>query len=784
MADVGSQVSDIPIAVIGMSARAAGVADPDGLWRLVERGRSAITEVPADRLPGFDAHRLGVATPRAALLDRIDTFDADFFGLSPRQAAFMDPRQRLLLEETWHALEDAGIAPDRLAGSDTGVLVGAAGSDFRLRCDGLGVIDPYTATGTLDALVANRISQHFDLRGCSAVVDTACSAGLSAVSQAVWALAAGQIELAVAAGVQVICHGFDQEAFVKAGILSPSGRVRLFSDDSDGYVRGDGVAVVILKRLADAVRDGDPIRAVIRGVAQSHDGRAGGQFSPEPGVQASLIRRATHRAGVTPAALGYVEAHATGTRAGDRAEALGIRKALAGTPAAAGPAGKLWVGAVKSLIGHTEGAAGLFGLIKAILVLENERIPAIPGLTRLMEDLTADQSPVAFPTHPVAWPRESGHPRLAGVSSFGIGGANVHVVISEPPLPRPSSACHGPATRLFPLSAASSEALVRLATRLADWLENHPRADLDAVAWTLQHGRSALGHRVVLTGEDVASVGRAAVAVGEGSSSPPDPAAARSVAGRTIATFCSGQEVEWAALWSGPAPPHRLQLVPYPFEPRSHWFRAERPPEPLPPRFEEPAGPRTPAAQATEPAAPGGPARRRPQVQLTPPEAYGAGRASPDQPEPGPGADGAAPPEPAPPQQPPVAASAPAASEPAPPAAVAAPAAAAPEPAPPTVGAASAVAAPAPPAALVAQLRQLTGECLYLPPDEVDPDGEFTAIGLDSVLAVEFVAKVNASFSTNLTVANLYEQATLNRLAATLAATATATATATAGGPQ
>jgi acyl transferase domain-containing protein len=744
-------MTDIPIAVIGMSARGADAADPDGLWRLVEGGRNAITEVPADRLPGFDAQRVGVAAPRAALLDRIDTFDAEFFGLSPRQAAFMDPRQRLLLEEVWHAFEDAGIAPDRLAGSDTGVFAGAAGSDFRLRCDGLGVIDQYTTTGTLDALVANRISQHFDLRGCSVVVDTACSAGLSAVSQAVWALAAEQVELAVAAGVQVICHGFDQEAFAKAGILSPSGRVRLFSDESDGYVRGDGVAAVILKRLADAERDGDPIRALIRGVAQSHDGRAGGQFSPEPDVQASLIRRATQRAGVTPAALGYVEAHATGTRAGDRAEALGIIRALDGEQVASGPAGKLWVGAVKSLIGHTEGAAGLFGLIKAILVLENERIPVIPGLTQLMTDLSASQSPVAFPTQPVAWPRKPGRPRLAGVSSFGIGGANVHVVISEAPPPPPNGACHGPGTRLFPLSAASREALARLATRFADWLENHPRADLDAVAWTLQHGRSALAHRAVLTGSDTASVAKAAAALGEASSRPPAPAEAGSLASTITSAFLSGQEVNWVALWSGPGPRHRIRLVAYPFEPRSHWFRAERPPEPLPPRFQEPAGQRAePAPQAAEPATPGEPARRSPRVQLAPPDTYRAG--APASAEPEPRADRAAPLESAPPGQIP--------------ATTAAPDVTAPE--------------PAPPAALVAQLRQLAGECLYLPPDEVDPDGEFTTIGLDSVLAVEFVAKLNASFSTNLTVANLYEQATLNRLAVTLAAIAATSA----GGPQ
>lgn len=751
MAEVGSQVTDTPVAVIGMSARAAGATDPDALWRLVERGRDAIADVPADRLPGFDARRLGVPAPRAALLDRIDTFDAAFFGVSPRQAAFMDPRQRLLLEETWHAFEDAGIAPARLAGSDTGVFVGTAGSDFRLRCDGLGVIDKYTTTGTLEALLANRISQYFDLRGCSLVVDTACSAGLAAVAQAVWALAAGHVETAVAAGVQVICHGFDQEAYASSGILSPAGRPHMFSDESDGYVRGEGAAVLILKRLADAERDGDPIRAVIRGVAQSHDGRAGGQFSPEPEVQARLIRRATQRAGVSPTALGYVEAHATGTRAGDRAEALGIRTALAGAQAAAGPAGKLWVGAVKSLIGHTEGAAGVFGLIKAILVLEHEQIPVIPGLTRLMAELSTGPAAVAFPTQPVAWPRQPDRPRLAGVSSFGIGGANVHVVISEPPPPRPAAA-HGPGAQLFPLSAASKPALARLATRLADWLARHPDADLAAVAWTLQHGRTALAHRAVLTGTDAVTVARAAAAVGAGT--PATFTGNGSLAGAVASDFLAGQEVDWAALWTGPDRPTPISLVTYPFDPTSHWFRAERPPEPLPPRPEEPAPqreePAAPVAQQHEPAA-AQPDRRSPHVHLVPPEAYSTGSPAP----------------------PPMAATAPqpAAPAPAPLAAPAPPAEpAVPQPAPPAEPAVPQAAAP--PAGLVEHLRKLTGDCLYLPADEVDPDDEFTAIGLDSVLAVEFVSKVNASFSTNLTVANLYEQATLNRLATTLAAIA------------
>lgn len=688
--------ADVPVAIIGMAARSGGAADLDGLWRLIGSGSDAVTEIPADRLPGFDADRLGVAAPRAALLDRIDAFDAEFFGVSPRQAAHMDPRQRMLLEETWHALEDAAIPPGTLAGSDTGVFVGAMGADFRLRCEGLGAFDQYTAPGTMAAFLANRVSYQFDLRGCSVQVDTASSASLTAVVQAVLALSARQVSTAIAAGANVICHGFDQEAYTKAGILSPAGRARAFGEDADGYVRGDGIAVVVMKRLDDAERDGDPIRAVIRGVAQGHDGQAGGQFGPSSAAQAELIRRASARAGITPGALGYVEAHATGTRLGDRTEAAGLVRALDGETAA-GPANRLWAGALKPVIGHTEGAAGVFGLIRAVLVLENESIPAIAGFRLPASDVAVGGTPVSFPATPVPWPRTAGRARLAGVSSYGLGGSGAHVVVAEAAPPARAPAPDGrrkPTGVFFPLSATTRGALARLAGDFAGWLRSRPDADLESVAWTLQTGRAALPCRAVLCGPGAGPVAGAAAELSLGAEPDAGGVVTEPAARAMIAAFLRGQHVDWRALWDGRPRPATIRLTGYPFQAASHWPPVEPPPAALSAR------PQHPQHQAGAVSAALGPAGRedRPGNGQTPVDA------------------------------------------------------------PPAGGAGD----------LARRLRELAGECLYLPPGKVDPDAEFTQIGLDSVLALEFVANVNDACGTGLTLSALYRHASINRLAAAL----------------
>jgi acyl transferase domain-containing protein len=725
-----------PIAVVGIAARAAAAPGVDALWRLLESGRNAFTDLPADRIPGFDPGRAGVERPRAALLNRIDAFDAGFFEVSPRQAAFMDPRQRLLLEETWHALEDAGIRPDTLRGSDTGVFIGAFGSDFRHRMQDLGLVDQYSITGTTATFMANRISYYFDWHGCSVPMDTACSAGLTAVAQAISALETGQIPLAVAGGATVICHGFDQEAFFKAGMLSRSGEARVFREGADGYVRGEGAAVVVLKRLADAERDGDHIHAVIRGVAQCHDGRAGGQFAPDAAIQAELIRRATARAGITPDKLGYVEAHAPGTHVGDLAEATGLIQALGGATATAGPQGRLWAGSLKANIGHTEGAAGLFGLIKAVLVLEHGLIPPIPGFTRPRADIPLGAAPLDFPAAHVSWPRDDSAIRYAGVSSFGLGGSSVHVVLSEAPAPRPAPARDdgGPGHHLFPLSAATPGALAGLAGRLSGWLPAHA-ADLDAAAWTLQTGRSALAHRAVLAGSDVTQVAAAArdlAGRAGGHDEPRDiPPAARAIVG----AFIAGHDVDWTSLW-GTSGAARIPLVCYPFEPHSHWLRAEAAPSPLP------------EAAGAVMAAPEPPEQGRPLLRLPSPGEYSGAPVTPA------GAGAAGPPEPAVTAQP------------------VHPAAAQAVPAAEAAGSPSAhvTAASVPGTADMERLILDTATAvLYLPPGQLDPDQDFVEAGLDSILAVQFVQDLRAQADADLTVENVHAARTARALAAQLA---------------
>ncbi|HUY45954.1 MAG TPA: beta-ketoacyl synthase N-terminal-like domain-containing protein [Streptosporangiaceae bacterium] len=758
MPSASGQGTDTPVAIVGMSARAAGAPEVNALWRLVESGGSAFVDVPADRLVGGGPEPGDGPGVRAALLDRIDTFDAGFFGISPRQAAHTDPRQRILLEETWHALEDAGLDPDRLVGTRTGVFVGASGPDFRQRSQSFGVMDEYTAPGTLEAFLANRLSFHFDWRGASMQVDTACSAGLTAVCQALWGLTSGDIDMAVAAGVSVICHGFGHEAYRKAGLLSPSGRVSPFSDHADGYVRGEGAAVVVLKRLADAQRDGDPIRAVIRGSAQCHDGRSGGQFAPDPRIQADLVRRATARAGITPDHLGYIEAHATGTQAGDLAEVTGIIGALGDAAKASGPDGRLWLGSLKANIGHTEGAAGVFGLVRAALVLENELIPAIPEFTRPMAQVQLEKAPVGFPEAGVPWPASPGGQRWAGVSSFGLGGANAHVVLSEAPPSPPAGtgSWAAPGVWALPLSAATPRALSRLAARLADWLDLRPHADLNAVAWTLQTGRRHHAHRAALAGASVPELVAAARALAGGSPPAPLPERAPAAVQGAIRDFLAGRDVDWPALWREPAGLRRVPLVPYPFEPHSHWPRAEAPPAPLPPRADIPQrGPATgnsagPAGQAGRPGMAGQVRAQAGLLRLPEPSEYGE----------------AAPP-PAPTGA--IRSAAPDGSASTTAGWAAAPEVRAPAVAEQTAPHAVAAAATAEATALEQAVVSAVAEVLYLDAGQVEPEQDFIAIGVDSILAVELAQMLGSRLGGTVSTELLYATRTARALATAIA---------------
>ncbi|MER6678315.1 beta-ketoacyl synthase N-terminal-like domain-containing protein [Streptomyces sp. NPDC000983] len=561
-----------PVAVIGMACRVPGGDGPDDLWRTLCAGHDMITEVPADRLTGYDREVAGPAGLRAAVLEDVDAFDADFFGIGRRMAVWMDPQQRLLLETSWQALESAGIAPGSLRGEEVGVFVGSATSDFRDRMLITGTLDRYSAVGTIHSYLANRLSHHYDLRGPSITVDTACSSGLSAVAAAVSGLRAGDFDTALVGASNVCVAGWMPAAMAYMGALSPSGSCSPFSPRADGYVRGEGALCFVLRRLDDALRDGDPVMAVIVGSATNHDGRSGGLTRTDAGSQTRLLRRALTQAGLSPRTMGYLEAHAPGTSA-DGLEIDALRDLLRPAPGdrpqpLGGPDGRLWIGSVKAAVGHLEGAAGAVGLAEAVLVLLNGAIPGARGLLGLGPGLETEHLPPS--PEPVPWPGDAARPRRAAVSSFGIGGSNAHLVLEEPPAREPGGGrwTRGPVA--VPLSATDTQSLRRQAARLAEHLAAPAAAtELAPIAWTLQTGRDHLACRALIHAHDLTELRSALDDLAHGGeppqpdapADPADPARQTVQAGRA---WLEGAPVTWADLWERP-PSQRVRLPGYAF---------------------------------------------------------------------------------------------------------------------------------------------------------------------------------------------------------------------------
>ncbi|WP_407051570.1 beta-ketoacyl synthase N-terminal-like domain-containing protein [Methyloraptor flagellatus] len=393
------------IAIVGLACRLpGGVGSPEAFWQLLAEGRNAVGARPADRWAwpaGFDpATHPGI--DRGGFLDDVARFDAAFFRISPKEARVMDPQQRLLLEAAWTAFEDAGWRPSDLAGSDTGVFVGASGSDYHLRlAEAETEIEGHYALGASMAVLANRISYFFDFDGPSLQIDTACSSSLVALNEAVAALRAGTCGRALVAGVNVLCHAAASIGYWRAGMLSKDGRCKTFDAAADGYVRGEGVVALVLKPLAAALADGDRIEAVIKGTATNHGGQAAGLTVPNPARQADLVRKALAAAGIGPETISYIEAHGTGTALGDPIEVRGLKQAF-GVSDGAGPDGAAapvcLIGSVKTNIGHLEAAAGLAGLIKTVLALRAGTIPASLNFSTLNPHLSFEGSRFAVTT--------------------------------------------------------------------------------------------------------------------------------------------------------------------------------------------------------------------------------------------------------------------------------------------------------------------------------------------------------------------------------------------------
>ena len=441
-----------PVAIIGMACRFPGGCDTPALfWRLTASGGDAVTQVPGDRAGHWrDADPIA---RHGGFLERVDLFDPEFFGIAPREAERMDPQQRLMMEVAWEAMEDAGQDLGRLRGSRTGVFAGihsAANDYYQFQLSAPGLVDTYTGTGCGHDVVAGRLNYAFDWRGPAMAVNTACSSSLVAVHLACQSLRSGDSNLALAAGVNLILSPGFSLAVEKLGMLSPGGRCHAFDERADGFVRGEGCGAVVLKRLSDALRDGDPIRAVIRGSAVNQDGRSNGLSAPNGLAQEEVIRRALERAGVAPEAIGYVEAHGTGTALGDPIEFDALSAVVIGGPGCA-------LGSAKANVGHLEACAGVAGLIKAVLCLENETIPPLALFQKLNPHIRLEGTPFIIPRELTAWPRGT-RQRFAGVSSFGWSGTNAHVVLEE--APRQSAPAAAPVDGvLLPVSAHTPAAL-------------------------------------------------------------------------------------------------------------------------------------------------------------------------------------------------------------------------------------------------------------------------------------------------------------------------------------
>ncbi|WP_437320287.1 SDR family NAD(P)-dependent oxidoreductase [Sorangium sp. So ce385] len=459
-ASPAAALADEPIAIVGMACRFPGAPSLSAFWQLLCDGVDAITEVPADRwdveaLHGDDAGAAGARW--GGFLEQVDRFDPQFFDISPREAVQIDPQQRLMLELSWEALEDAGIPPRGMRGSRSGVFFGAMWSDYGKVAGGAADrIAQHTATGQDLSIVAARVSYVLGLEGPSMTVNTACSSSLVAVHLACQSLLRGESELALAGGVNLMLTPESTVAMSRLGVLSPDGRSKAFDARANGYVRGEGAGVVVLKPLAQALLDGDPIYGVIRGSAVNNDGFSNGLTAPNPAAQEALLRDAYAQAGIRPDQVRYVEAHGTGTHLGDPIEARALAAVLCADRPAERP---LLIGSVKTNIGHLEAAAGVAGLIKAALVVRHLEIPPSLHFEQPNPHIAFEDLRLAVAQRRAPWP-DDGAPIVAGVSAFGFGGTNCHVVVE--------GVRQGPAAHLLPLSAHSADALQALAAAFGE----------------------------------------------------------------------------------------------------------------------------------------------------------------------------------------------------------------------------------------------------------------------------------------------------------------------------
>ena len=520
------------IAIIGVACRFPGANTPEAFWQVLHNGTDTVTKVSKKRWNVDTFYNSEPVTPGkmntqwGGFLEQIDLFDPSFFGISPREAKHMDPQQRLVLEVTWEALENAGIAPEGLSGSRTGVFMGISSYDYhKVLCNNLSNIEAYSGTGSSNSIAANRLSYILNLRGPSIAIDTACSSSLVALHYGCGSLLAKESNMCLVGGVNLILSPDLTITFSQARMLSSDGRCKTFDASADGYVRGEGCGVVVLKRLSDALRDGDNIQAIIKGSAVNQDGLTHGITAPNGPSQQVVIHEALEKAGVKPAQISYVETHGTGTILGDPIEVNSLKTVLM---KGRDVNQSCYIGSVKSNIGHLEAAAGIAGLIKVVLSLQHEEIPPHLHFKQLNPYIKLNKTPIKIPTSLQKWPAIA-QPRLAGVSSFGFGGTNAHVVLEEAPfkvkeqkgkqtgsVANESQEFVKRPYHILTLSAKCDRALQELVQKYKEFLVHNPTVAIADICFTANTGRSHFDHRLAVVATSGEQLHQQLKAVGTG----------------------------------------------------------------------------------------------------------------------------------------------------------------------------------------------------------------------------------------------------------------------------
>jgi microcystin synthetase protein McyG len=545
-----------PIAIVGMACRFPGGADtPELYWDLIRAGKDAIVETPADRwdvdayfdpdpdAPGKLASRSG------GFLSRVDEFDPEMFGIAPREAQNMDPQQRLLLEVAWEALENAGIPAGDLSRLSAGIFIGLSGFDYyqELRRNDLASFDAYAASGAAHSIASGRLAYVLGARGPALSIDTACSSSLVAAHVAIQSLRSRECDMAIAGGVNLILAPDTTVALSKAHMMAPDGRCKAFDARADGFVRGEGCGVLVFKRLSDAQAAGDPIIAVIRGTACNQDGRSNGLTAPNGAAQEALLKAALKNAGAEPDAVAYVEAHGTGTKLGDPIEVLALDAAFGRNRRGSA----LRTGSVKANIGHLESAAGAAGLIKLALMLKHGVIPRQIHFDTPNPHIPWDAIGVSVPRVEMAWPASNaGVPRLAGVSSFGFSGTNVHLILEQAPRPQPRPSALPHASHVVTASARSDVALDRLMAGYASAIVQ-PGTDFDTFARTANAGRTHMQRRAAVVAADAKQAAERFTALRQGEGGPSMYLSTGGARSPKVAFLFTGQGAQYIGMAKG-----------------------------------------------------------------------------------------------------------------------------------------------------------------------------------------------------------------------------------------